>query len=381
MASNRADLEAAADRAAHARALINRLGPGVAADVHLDLAQAFTSAGRLDDASAELDAARARDRESGDAGVAADFRRARIANTAAVIAERRVDPATALEHHRAALAALERAGGPHHPSVADAHEGMWRASRLLSPEVNDEARAWLRRAAEIRETLAGPENEFFVHYMAGVADGELADRRGSLERAVAVAEKLYGAHHGNVANALAQLALVRTEAGDHAAALELARRADAIAVALHGADSTERSVTLAAIIEAHSGAGDGAAAVASSRELLRLFPEPGDGGRIAALALLAHTLTEQGAWREARDAAREALEHWSDAVFGELSRVGLEMAIDRASHELGDGDGGEIARIRARQENARGHDELEDADREALAEWDSWLAEVSPADR
>ena len=376
LADDRADLDGAADRIAHARALLGRLGAGAAASVHLDIAQALVSARRLEEAEAELEAARSADRRAGERGVAAEFRRARIANTAAVIAEARLDPARALEHHREALAAIERIAGEHHPAIADSLEGMWRAARMLERD-DDEARGWLRRAGAIRERIAGPENEFLERYLAGMAGSDRGDRRRALEQAVAIGKTIYGEHHGDVANALAQLALVLAESKDPRA-VDRALEADAMVIALHGPRSRERATALTARIEARTATGDLEGAVTAARELAGLFSRPSDPERISAYSLLAATLSEIGAWREARDAARQALSGWDDSnVLGDIPRIGLEMLIARADHEI-DRDPGAIVRARALRSELAGH-RLDDYDRQALADWDRWLASVDPS--
>jgi CHAT domain-containing protein/Tfp pilus assembly protein PilF len=130
-----------------------------------------------------------------------------------------------------ALAILEKAAGPDHPTVAMAIDYL--APLYVRQGRYDEAAALGKRAVAIREKTLGPNHLDVATALNTLAriysrQGRYAEAEPLDKRALAIREKALGPDHQNVALSLNNLAAVYDHQGRHAEAETLYKRALAI---------------------------------------------------------------------------------------------------------------------------------------------------------
>ena len=98
--------------------------------------------------------------------------------------------------------------------------------------------------------------ELSAEYQRLLAKCQTAKQRDTLERELAIIERVYGRDHAQVAITLNNLGLAYAELGDHAKEREMLERALAIGERAYGRDHVELASTLWNLYEANRALGD-----------------------------------------------------------------------------------------------------------------------------
>ena len=180
----------------------------------------------------------------------------------------------ALALHQRGLAIDEKALGAEHPDIAYSLNSI--ASIQIGREAYVEAESLLTRALAIQEATLGPEHLNVAYSLAGLAEihirrQEYAAAEPVLQRLVTIFEKNLGPGHPEVASALEGFARVHKERGRSDDAVALSLRALAIREAAQGPEHPDVALSLTNLADAELARGRSAEALARAERAVSIL--------------------------------------------------------------------------------------------------------------
>ena len=220
---------------------------------------------------------------------------------------------TALPLYKRALALVEKAQGPEHPSTVTCLNNL----AALYESTGDYAAALplYQRALAIVEKAQGPEYPETGVFLNNLAElyrgtGDYAAALPLLQRALAIAEKTQGPEHPDTGTALNNLAGLYRATGGYAAALPLYQRALAIAAKAQGPEHPSTGISLNNLAALYESTGDYAAALPLFKRALAIAEKaqgPDHPSTLTSLNNLAGLHYEMGNFKQALPLLRAAL--------------------------------------------------------------------------